>query len=1038
MKKISLFVLLTFLSFAVSFIGCKTEAKESIYISKQPNKTAYDFNSILDLTGIEIKGKYSDGTEKIIDGWSSNPKQGTLLSIPGKVTVIITYEDKTTSFTITVAEKILPKTLSAIYVSKLPEKVEYDYSSMLDLTGLEVKGRYSDGSESVLEGWITDPESGTELTVSGIINVLISYENRTTNFTVTVAEKPIITSNEYFWGSWVRIDKGYKYEVLETNMVYNDRNYKIIDSSNTTLVVESLGTFEKESDNVMVCNDIRYFRKGSANLEYYLKLVNPTPLGGSATVSGIKGKGKSEKYKNFECNSESDSEGIIKFTTPAANDTQIVEITNGDETIVVPGLSVKNSGDYMGTIALVGKNDCNLKITGIISDNQKDNGYLYGNNAKTYKMVISITNISENKCSTSACSIQSEDANLVIDSSDNTDLSYFTIQPIDGGVTKTIDLSVKYLELNSPYVDTGITVTIQNPFTGQEWKDFIPLRFFRGTIPVTIRVRDPENYSSVLNGLIIFPDGNNQVFTVYGCKPVFVPTFGGEKPYLIVFSCAKESGIYYTSEIYYTVEPASLMLKPVITSGSEILSIIPFGGENHSENDAYIVTEFFEAYVCEGEIDYYSIILDSDEIYSPDCGNHSFYSVNYVTEIGNAPDSFLIEEGKTLNSEQLPKLECEGYIFNGWYNNDKLVYDNSLKVNRDIKLTAKWSVKCSVNYVTEHGTAPKAFDLQAGKTLSSSKLPILTEDGWQFLGWYTDSSYAQDKKAIAGMSVTTDLILYAKWEKNYGLIFVQGGTVIGSSNYDVSANNPGIFTNGRVVTISNFYISDHELTQSEYVAIMENNPSDFKENPADGEKQENRPIDSVSWYDAIYFCNKYSESVGLTPCYSVNGNADVTTWNYIPHNDNVINETIIYDMTASGFRLPTEAEWEYAARGGQKTYGTTEFSSSYAGKNLDKIAWYAKNSDYITHEIKKKAPNALNLYDMCGNVSEWCWDWYNISVDTGVVIDPCGVSSGSEHVHRGGSYHNTDWACLPSDRGHITLYPNFIGFRLARSAETNK
>ena len=139
-------------------------------------------------------------------------------------------------------------------------------------------------------------------------------------------------------------------------------------------------------------------------------------------------------------------------------------------------------------------------------------------------------------------------------------------------------------------------------------------------------------------------------------------------------------------------------------------------------------------------------------------------------------------------------------------------------------------------------------------------------------------------------------------------------------------------------------------------------------------KGTNNPVERVSWYDAIYFCNKLSTKFGLTPVYSVNGTTDVTKWSYIPHRVNSINGKITQNINADGFRLPTNDEWEYAARGGQ--------NYKYAGSdNLDEVGWYAYNSDNTsdgwgtkTHPVAMKKSNGYGLYDMSGNVSEWVWE----------------------------------------------------------------
>ena len=207
------------------------------------------------------------------------------------------------------------------------------------------------------------------------------------------------------------------------------------------------------------------------------------------------------------------------------------------------------------------------------------------------------------------------------------------------------------------------------------------------------------------------------------------------------------------------------------------------------------------------------------------------------------------------------------------------------------------------------------------------------------------------------------------------------------------------------VTVSSFYMCDHEVTQKEYRDVMGTNPSHCSGN--------DRPVEEVSWYDAVNYCNKLSVKEGLTPCYTQSGG----TWTC--------------NFNADGYRLPTEAEWEYAARGGKKSKGYT-----YSGSNsMGNVAWYRDNSSSGPHDVKTKSPNELGLYDMSGNVWEWCWDWYG-SYSSSSQTNPFGASSGSYRVLRGGGYYYyTASGCRVAFRrnGSPSWSSDDVGFRVVRS-----
>jgi adhesin HecA-like repeat protein len=206
------------------------------------------------------------------------------------------------------------------------------------------------------------------------------------------------------------------------------------------------------------------------------------------------------------------------------------------------------------------------------------------------------------------------------------------------------------------------------------------------------------------------------------------------------------------------------------------------------------------------------------------------------------------------------------------------------------------------------------------------------------------------------------------------------------------------------VKVTSFYMGKYEVTQKEWTDVMGNNPSIFK--------GDTLPVEQVSWYDAVKYCNALSLKEGLVPAYRET------------------EDTITCDFKAPGYRLPTEAEWEYAARGGNQDPATSEYSGE---DNLDEVAWHYGNSDKTTHPVGMKQPNSLGLYDMRGNVEEWCWDrygWYSGWPQT----NPRGALSGTRRILRGGSWYYLDIKRL-TYRNAIapSASSSAWGFRIVRS-----
>ncbi len=259
---------------------------------------------------------------------------------------------------------------------------------------------------------------------------------------------------------------------------------------------------------------------------------------------------------------------------------------------------------------------------------------------------------------------------------------------------------------------------------------------------------------------------------------------------------------------------------------------------------------------------------------------------------------------------------------------------------------------------------------------------------------------------------------------------VRGTTINGDETWTPASE---VFVSGRSLTIPDLYVSDHEVTRGGFKEVMGEDPStadayDKDGNELTGEAVLNNPVNYVNWYDAIAYCNKLSIKEGLTPAYTVSGISDWENLAYsdIPTSSDSDWNAATCDFEVNGYRLPTEAEWEWLARGGQ--------NYTYAGSNtIDEVAWYTGNTTG-SRDVKTKAANGYGLYDMSGNVWEWCWDWYgSISSSTGAS----GASSGDSRVQRGGSWYNFAGFCGVANRYYD--YPGGrnegYGFRLVRSAQ---
>ena len=379
------------------------------------------------------------------------------------------------------------------------------------------------------------------------------------------------------------------------------------------------------------------------------------------------------------------------------------------------------------------------------------------------------------------------------------------------------------------------------------------------------------------------------------------------------------------------------------------------------------------------------------------------YTISFVTNGGSS-----VENMSCGYIEREPVTTKKDSSFAGWYADSEFIEENKIQfpytVTDDITLYAKWkSVQCTVTYYANGATAgsvPVSVSVDKGSSYKvSGNTGDLVKTGYAFTKWNTRADGSgQGYSAGSSITVTSDVTLYAQWGKDYGAMV----TVNGGSFY---FGDPNTTSARPKITLSSFQIAQYEVTYELWLEVAawakENgyNLSSANKGYAANDKFKSFvPATNITWNMACVWLNAYSAYKGLEPVY-YRGNA-------IWKDDTSTNGTFSWNKSKNGFRLPTECEWEFAAGGGN---AETHDTYTYSGSNtVGEVAWYSSNSGEETHPVGTKKTNALGIYDMSGNVAEWCYDFY-ADFGTGELTNPVHESGNYRCIRGGGFYHDSSY-----------------------------
>jgi len=565
-----------------------------------------------------------------------------------------------------------------------------------------------------------------------------------------------IFSDNYFWGTWISSNTGIPFIIYEASAGGNP--FSLSDSNK--LIVENVGTFVRDTENTMKCDSEIYYRKGARNIPYSFHILFED---GNISYSKCTVKAFSQNYSSYMIETRPNSDGLVELYASLKDEPQIIKVFVDDkECVSISNIKISEYNVDIGNVLIPKSGNPSFKATKSIYYSNADYGYMFASNYKKYTLSVSIENISSIESGLTVCSFSPRSSGLKISSSNLSSSDDVLVSSLSSHETKQIiNISVEYESIVEDYIDTGIDVVITDVDNNRTVCDFIPLRFYKGLVPITV---SQKSTGGILKGVLTTSCAETLFFIVNTneTKTVFIPTFGENNTNYISFGNENDDGILYSVYIgsRYGIGVVVATDNPIFTSS------INYAEPNDSIEAPCFVEGPFQAYLGKKDKDCYSFAIQNGaRIELPD--GKPYYYIYFKSEYSTPPEPLSFIQGYELSEVDLPRInDTEYYEFVG-YNIPVSIKGKPLY--SDMELSAVWN-PIYYNVIAYDGDKQIDFSL------------IPSKGGYNFEGWY-------ESKDFSGNVITEiplghgEITLYSKWNSVYT------AENISKLNFNSSLNN---------------------------------------------------------------------------------------------------------------------------------------------------------------------------------------------------------------------------------------------------------